>query len=76
MQFKPSLKESTPGITIQQDYLKVFTPINTNKIANNDYNLALEKNNHNQASNRVNELLGKMMDCFTYYNINMGICKK
>ena len=29
--------------------VKAFTPIDGNKIANNDCNLALEKNNHNSA---------------------------
>jgi hypothetical protein len=47
--------------------VKDFTPIDINKIANNDCNLTLEKNNHDSASNRsdsnrVNKLLGKMMD--------------
>ena len=42
--------------------VKTFTPINNNKIASNNCNLALEKNNHDSASNRVNKLLGKMMD--------------
>ena len=44
--------------------VKSFTPIDGDGgiISNNDRNLTLEKNNHNQASNRVNELLGKMMD--------------
>ena len=42
--------------------VKCFTPIDDDIISSSDPNLALEKNNHNQASNRVNELLGKMMD--------------
>ena len=35
--------------------------IDEDTIANNDPNLSLDKNDHNQASNRVSELLGKMM---------------
>ena len=35
---------------------RLTMPIDIDKIANNDCNLALEENNHNQASNRVNEL--------------------
>ena len=43
--------------------VKSFTSIDGGGIlSNNDRNLALVKNNYNQVSNRVNELLGKMMD--------------
>ena len=43
--------------------VKSFTSIDGGGIlSNNDRNLALVKNNYNQVSNRVNRLLGKMMD--------------
>lgn len=43
-------------------HVKSFTSIDDRAANNNDPDLELEKNSHNQASTRVNEILGKMMD--------------